>query len=138
MGTNFSQYNTLDKYINNYRNDLCKLIYTIMTIICLVFISETKVNAQFTQIRVTTTVLPPYSPYLSDYLEFKDKLIVVLNNTSGSTKNVKLGSRLTSDVGFMAETDPDFQPGIPYVVQPNVPYDLLANGDGFEFFNGFV
>ncbi len=135
MGTNFSQYITLDKSIKNYRNDLCKLIYTVMTIICLVFISETKVHAQFTQIRVTTTVLPPYSPYLSDYLEFRDKLIVVLNNTSGSPKNVKLGARLTSDGGFIAETDPDFQPGIPYVVQPSVPYDLLANGDGFEFFN---
>ncbi|MBP7645029.1 MAG: hypothetical protein KA767_16915, partial [Saprospiraceae bacterium] len=134
MDTNFNQHNTLSQHIREDRFGLSKIIYICMTVIFLFSTTDSRLNAQSNQIRVTTTVLPPYSPYLSDYLEFRDKLIVVLNNTGGSTKNVKLVARLTSDVGFMAETDPDFQPGYPYIVQPSVPYDLLANGDGYEFF----
>ena len=135
MDTNFNYYNNLSQYIKDYRFDWSKIFYICLVVIGFGFTSNSRLSAQPTNhIRVTTTVLPPYSPYLSDYLEFKDKLIVVLNNTSGSTKNVKLGARLTSDVGFIAETDPDFQPGSPYIVQPSVPYDLLANGDGYEFF----
>lgn len=134
MDTNFNQHNILSQHIKEGRFGLSKIFYFILTIIFLFSSTNSRLYGQSNQIRVTTTVLPPYSPYLSDYLEFRDKLIVVLNNTGGTTKNVKLGARLTSDVGFMAETNPDFQPSAPYIVPPGVPYNLIANGDGYEFF----
>ncbi|MCB2204696.1 hypothetical protein KQI65_08100 [bacterium] len=47
-----------------------------------------------TDINVTTQVLPPYSPYLSDYVTIENKVVITLVNTTPAPKNVRLIGRI--------------------------------------------
>lgn len=47
------------------------------------------------QLSVQTTVLPPYSPYLSDYYGYQNKLTVRIVNPTGNTYQVKLRGGVT-------------------------------------------
>lgn len=62
---------------------------------------------------VNTQVLPPYSPYLSAYVDNPNKLKVTLINTTNQPQRVKLWVRIQGDNGISATTTPGYTPSQP-------------------------
>jgi hypothetical protein len=71
-----------------------------------------------TQVLVNTQVLPPFAPYLSAYMDQPNKLILTLNNISGTTQNIKLWVRISSDNGVSATTLSGYRPAQPITLNP--------------------
>jgi TANFOR domain-containing protein len=69
---------------------------------------------------VNTQVLPPYSPYLSAYVDNPNKLKVTLINTTNQPQRVKLWVQVQGDNGISATTSPGYT--------PPQPIELTANG----------
>ncbi|HLP21802.1 MAG TPA: hypothetical protein VK174_15925, partial [Chitinophagales bacterium] len=51
------------------------------------------------EVTVTAQVTPPYSPYLSTYVDQPNKVIVTLINTTNQTQNLRLWIRISGDNG---------------------------------------
>ncbi|MBP6730591.1 MAG: carboxypeptidase-like regulatory domain-containing protein [Chitinophagales bacterium] len=58
----------------------------------------------------TIQVIPPYSPYLSTYVDQPNKLLLTLTNISRGPLRVKLWVRMSSDNGVSVTTAANFQP----------------------------
>ncbi|MBK7788589.1 MAG: hypothetical protein IPJ54_08440 [Saprospiraceae bacterium] len=84
---------------------------------------------------VNTLVNPPYSPYLSEYTNLRNKVVITLNNNQNNTKQVYLKARFFNDNGFLAQTVENYKPLNPIILSPNAMYQLPANGELYEFFN---
>ena len=81
-------------------------------------LATTTISAQ--TIQVTTQVFPPYSPYLSDYVGFDNKVVITLTNTSGKAENVRLTGSIKGNTGVTIT--------IPKSFVPNSPINVPANG----------
>jgi TANFOR domain-containing protein len=64
----------------------------------------------------TVQVIPPYSPYLTTYVDQPNKVLLTLQNTTGSTLNVKLWVRISGDNGVSVTTSANFNPSQPIVL----------------------
>lgn len=84
-------------------------------IVCLVAILQS--FAQNTVV-VNAQVIPPYSPYISTYVDNPNKLILTLTNTSAQQQNVKLWVRISGDNGVSGTTTNGFKPFSPIVLPP--------------------
>ena len=78
-------------------------------------------------VSVSTVVNPPYSPYLSDYTNLKDRTVITLINNENNTKQVYLKARFYNNNGFIAQTIEEYRPVNPIFLNPNVTYQLPAN-----------
>jgi TANFOR domain-containing protein len=76
------------------------------------------VSAQ-NDVLVNTQVIPPYSPYISSYVDQPNKLIITLQNLTQQTKNIKLWVRIAGDNNVSVTTMPNFKPSAPIVLGPN-------------------
>lgn len=76
------------------------------------------VSAQ-NDVLVNAQVIPPYSPYISSYVDQPNKLIITLQNLTGQTKNIKLWVRIAGDNSVSGTTMPNFKPTSPIVLGPN-------------------
>ncbi|MCW5908977.1 MAG: carboxypeptidase-like regulatory domain-containing protein [Chitinophagales bacterium] len=72
-------------------------------------------NAQ-NNVLVNVQVLPPYSPYLSTYVDQPNKLVVTLQNLTTQTQNIKLWVRIAGDNGVSGTTTQGFKPASPIVL----------------------
>jgi|GEM_PF-2318405 len=90
--------------------------------------SLTTVQAQQTPVNVNVNVIPPYSMYLSDYMQGSNKVVVTLVNQSMSeTRRVKLQWQLTgTNNDVSARTEQDAMPQNPIVLQPGQSITLSA------------
>ncbi len=79
---------------------------------------------------VTPILSPPYSPRLYEY---EDRLLVLLQNLTQQTQEVKLAARLEGDNGYYAFTKSSFQPASPIVLQPMEVRTIVANAEGKGF-----
>ena len=70
-------------------------------------------SAQQNVVNVTTQIIPPYSPYLSTYVDQANKVNVILSNTSGNELNIKLWVSVAGDNGVSVTTAPGFSPSQP-------------------------
>ncbi len=86
-------------------------------------------------VSVNTLVNPPYPPYLSEYTNLRNKVVITLNNNQNNTKQVYLKARFYNNNGFVAQTVADYKPLNPIVLGPNALYQLPANAELYEFFN---
>jgi TANFOR domain-containing protein len=59
---------------------------------------------------VNVQVLPPYSPYLSTYVDQPNKILLTLTNTTTQLQRVRLLVRLTGDNGISAVTKSGYSP----------------------------
>ena len=93
-----------------------------------------KLHAQF-PIKVNIQVLPPYSPFLNDYLGLKSKTVLTLTNTSGQDRNIYLKANLTNSQNFVAKTKDNYLPAAPILLKAGQMTSLLADenlGDSFK------
>ena len=78
------------------------------------------------QMVVNTTILPPYSPYLSDYATFGNKVVIMITNPTQAMRSVKLMGSITGN-GISISTTQNFQPPSPIIVQPNATITVTGN-----------
>ncbi|SDH46211.1 hypothetical protein SAMN04487996_13830 [Dyadobacter soli] len=62
------------------------------------------------QVRITTNVLPPYSPYIQDYPGTGNRVQVFISNLSGRPMNVRLIGKLEGDNGVIIRTAANYRP----------------------------
>lgn len=67
------------------------------------------------EVIVTPIITPPYSPYLLDYQE---KAIVQLQNTTADPLEIKLTGRIEGDNGYVLFTNPNYLPPSPILLGP--------------------
>jgi len=93
------------------RIQIIKLIYFI------IFLFTTTVGFS-QQVTVTTIIVPPYSPYLSDYVGYNQKMVVTLKNNTNNMLSVRLEGTITGN-NILIKTKPGFKPLSPIVLAPN-------------------
>src|SRR4051812_39207096 len=64
-------------------------------------------NAQ--QVQITFQLIPPYSPYISDYLVYQNKALLSITKLNTSTTQIYLRGSITGDNGVSAVTKPDYK-----------------------------
>ncbi len=85
------------------------------------------------QVAVNLQVTPPYSPYLSDYTDTPNKLILTLTLTSGTANglDVYMQGEITGESGISINTKSDYKPATPIHLNLNMPYyvtvDMIAD-----------
>lgn len=85
------------------------------------------------QVTVMVNILPPYTPYISDYIEDTGKVIVTLNYTSatGAPLDVYLhGSFTGTSTGINVYTDPNYIPPMPIHLENGQTYQLSPDEIG--------
>ena len=78
------------------------------------------------QMVVNTTILPPYSPYLSDYVAFGNKVVIMVSNPTPTLRSIKLMGSITGN-GISIKTSPNFMPATPIIVQPMATIQVMGN-----------
>ena len=70
-------------------------------------------------VSISTLVLPPYSPKLSDYSEADaNRVIITLTNNTQQTQSVKLHLKFTGDNGVKVSTKLSYEPSSPIILNP--------------------
>lgn len=104
-----------------------------VVILCL---TKTVMHGQINNaVSIILSVQPPYSPYLSDYLALKDKVVITLVNRSSQTRRVYFRGLLTDDRSFTAQTKEDYMPSQFLTLLPNATLQVPADNNLYAFFN---
>jgi TANFOR domain-containing protein len=77
------------------------------------------VSAQ-NEVMVSVAVLPPYSPYISDYMIYENRCVLSLTNTTPNALQIKLGASFTGDNGIRISTKEGFIPPTPLLLPPGM------------------
>jgi TANFOR domain-containing protein len=107
--------------------------------ICAVLIAMTLPAIMFCQVsavNVTVNVLPPYSPYISDWESHPERIVVTLQPTGTTASlSVRLSGLVEGfDSDILITTKESFRPVRPIMLLPGVPYTVTAAEIG-ELFN---
>ncbi|SFH16474.1 hypothetical protein [Pedobacter insulae] len=87
------------------------------------------------QVSLTVNILPPYSPYYSDYAGVNaSKVLLIVRNLTSSSKKIKLTGQLSGDNGIRITTKSNYIPLQPLILNPNETKQLngLALRDIFD------
>lgn len=88
-------------------------------------------NAGFAQtaVRITTNVLPPYSPYIQDYPGTGNRVQVFISNQSGRALSVRLIGKLEGDNGVVIRTSQNYRPLRPLELSPRDVNRLITRAE---------
>ncbi|MFD1631701.1 hypothetical protein [Pseudopedobacter beijingensis] len=116
-------------------NNLLALFLTVLLNITGFSVAQLKAQTDFPVVNATLTLIPPYSPYYSDYSGINaGKVLLVLQNTGAISQQVKLLATLTGDNGITISTKADYVPLNPITLNPYETKQLngLALKDIFD------
>lgn len=85
-------------------------------------------------ITVTTQVMPPYSPYLADYVSVENKVVITLMNTALSPQNVRLIGRIEGGNNIVITIPENYQPAQGIALAPGQSRALMG-GELAEYLN---
>ena len=87
---------------------------------CLAFFMNVALSgfAQPYSVIVTPQVIPPHSPYLSDYITSPNKIVLFVNNTSSSPVEMKFVVSLIGDNGVSISTSAQYVPPVKLSLAP--------------------
>ena len=126
--------------MNTYLNQVKKLkktaIMAITMVMVLLIATSSVVQAQ--KVNITVNILPPYSPYYSDYSGVNaSKVLLILQNTTSNQVKVKLAGQLTGDNGVKIATYTNYVPLQPLILNAHETKQLngLALKDIFDINN---
>ena len=88
------------------------------------------VFAQSSPLIVNLQFLPPYSPYVSDYVTLGNAALVTISNTTSESYSIKIAVHITGDNGIEAYTNPGFMPSQEIIVGPYAT--RVLNGNEFQ------
>jgi|GEM_PF-1437235 len=86
-------------------------------------------------VNINVNIIPPYSPYYSDYAgPNASKVLLILQNLTNTTKTIKLTGQLEGDNGIRISTKSNYVPLQPIILNPNQTRQLngLALKDIFD------
>ncbi len=89
-----------------------KKLSIILLLMLFTFVSN-NVSAQLNSVIVTVQIVPPYSPYLSTYVDQPNKVLLSLQNISGVPQDLKLWVKISGDNGVSLTTSSSFNPAQP-------------------------
>lgn len=92
------------------------------TILLLIFIfaSVTSIAQTTVEVSITVNILPPYSPYYSDYSGANaGKVLLIVRNLTNTQKRIKLTGELNGTNGIKINTKSTYVPLQPIILQPN-------------------
>jgi len=101
--------------------------YRFLLLLVWVIFSVLKTNAQDNPVSISVQVIPPYSPYFSDYIGesgnitsgYNDLIMVTLQNTDmSSSYQLKLIPKISSNTNVSVEVQPGFTPTRPISLAP--------------------
>lgn len=78
---------------------------------------------QITNVNVSLNVLPPYSPYISDYVNYQNKTLITLlpNGMPSDVKEVYFKASVVGDNGISVYTKPNYKPSGGLQIQGSMP-----------------
>lgn len=101
----------------------------------LLFIIFSKASAQGYPVTLTVTVIPPYSPYLSDYFSSSGRVLIRLSTLPTQPRlSIRLEGHVVGDNGVSIATSSSYRPALPLILEPGIPISLSGN-DLREYFN---
>ncbi len=107
-------------YINLPRmKKYSKRVLLAVFVFCQAFFSLQAQN----QVLVNITVVPPYSPYISTYVDQPNKVLLTMVNQTNAEQRIKLWVRIEGDNGVSGTTKPDFAPANPIILPPFGTYN---------------
>ncbi len=80
----------------------------------------------WSQLSINIVVQPPFSPYFEDYLQFDNKVVIIINNTTDKNIEFYMHGALTSDNGLEAITKSDYKPATPFTIQSHGVLQLFG------------
>jgi hypothetical protein len=78
-------------------------------------------------VQIATLVKPPYSPYLSDYVGFDNKIVITLTNTTNVAQNVRLVGQVKGGKGVTVTIPNSFIPSAPIALGPKAVKVLMGS-----------
>ncbi|MEO6132920.1 MAG: hypothetical protein ABIQ02_13805 [Saprospiraceae bacterium] len=84
---------------------------------------------------VTILIPPPYSPYLQDYLQYENRMIIQLQNTTTQTLSIKLVGSIEGDNGISLVTNADYLPATPITLNGGGTLRIPASSRSRSFFD---
>ncbi len=108
--------------------------YFFIALLTLLSITFTKPAAAQNEIQATLSLLPPYSPYFSDYLVYENKTTLILSGPNAANRSFFLRGSVTGDNGITITTKNGFKPALPLTFS-NGPTLILKGADLEEYFN---
>jgi hypothetical protein len=107
------------------------LLGSIMLVLMVTF----NAGAQNLSVRITTNVLPPYSPYIQDYPGTGNRVQVFVSNLSGKELNIRLLGKLEGDNGVIIQTSPNYRPLMPLTLRATDVNRLITRFELEQLFN---
>ncbi|HZV71095.1 MAG TPA: hypothetical protein VFG10_16185 [Saprospiraceae bacterium] len=109
------------------------LRYLILLYINFLFIG----HSVFAQNNVVVSILipPPYSPYLNDYLQYENRMVIQLQNTTSQSVSIKLLGSIEGDNGISLVTNADYLPPTPITIAPGGTFRIPASTRSRSFFD---
>lgn len=81
-----------------------------------VFISRALIGQY--NVNIQSVVMPPHTPYLSDFVNKPNKIMVTISNTGSIVVNLKLAVKLTGDNGIKIQSNQYYKPSTPITLNP--------------------
>ena len=85
-------------------------------------------------LNINVVVNPPFSPYYEDYLQYDNRVLIIVNNLTSNDVEFFFRGDIIGDNGVSASTKNEFRPISPLMVGPNGSLQLTG-GDLEAYFN---
>jgi uncharacterized GH25 family protein len=102
--------------------DFKRMMRPVLLLLAGIFLISSKAASQSSvaQVTVNINILPPYSPYYSDYSGANaGKVMLIIRNLTPTQKTIKLTGQLIGDNGIKVSTKSTYVPLQPIILQPN-------------------
>ncbi len=96
-----------------------RAIFQLAATAALLLTLRVSLAAQTEPVQAILQLLPPYSPYLSDYTSQPNRMVLTLVNLSPQPLQASLLATVQGDNGVSAFTQPSYRPPQPIFLQPN-------------------
>lgn len=97
-----------------------ELISSFVLFIAFTFVGLMATAQTPAQVSITVNIIPPYSPYYSDYSGTNaGKVLLIVRNLTATQKRIKLTGELTGNNGIRISTKSTYVPLQPIILQPN-------------------
>ncbi|WP_199140844.1 hypothetical protein [Pedobacter sp. ASV12] len=128
--------NSFRKYIASFDNKNWNPWFAVSVLMLFLFLWNARtVYAQTNAVNITVNIIPPYSPYYSDYSgPNASKVLLIIQNTSPGQLKLKLTGQLQGDNGIKISTKSTYVPLQPIILNPRETKQLngLALKDIFD------
>ncbi|MEP6795279.1 MAG: hypothetical protein ABJB16_13195 [Saprospiraceae bacterium] len=104
-------------------------------ILCACFLLKNSLLMAQNNVVISILIPPPYSPYLQDYLQYENRMVIQLQNTTTQTLSLKLLGSIEGDNGISLVTNADYLPATPITLISGGTLRIPASSRSRGFFD---